>query len=196
MSDQASDKQQRRYRRQRHMLDWRLQLAIAAQLLGVLAGVGMLYTIGLFVLPGSEGLADLSATELRSVLLRANGIYFALGGSILGVIAILLTHRFVGPALVLRRAVEAMRKGDFGARLALRKRDYLKPLAASIESLRVALLSSQETRNRALEDLERCLREGDLAAARELIVRLKGEVAEKKVEEPAPATAEPEAARR
>jgi len=162
-----------RHRRRRYLVDAGLQVAIALQLLGVLAGIGLLYTVGLFVLPDESALGALAPAELRRVLLKANAIYFALGGAIICVLAILLTHRPAGPALVLRRAVEAMRRGDFDERLSLRRRDYFKPLAAALAELRADLLARDEERARALADLSRCLEEGDIEAARELVARLR-----------------------
>lgn len=169
------DSQRSKVKRRKYVIDWRLQMAITAQLLGVLFGVGCLYTVGVFVLPKGDALTELSASDVSEVIMRANAIYFALGAAILGTIAILLTHRVAGPAFVVERAVDGMRKGLFEHRLKLRRRDYLKPLAAAVDGLREDLLKHRSERAKIVTDLDRCLQEGDVAAARELIVALRSE---------------------
>ena len=146
------------------MVDRKLQLAVAAQLLGVLAGVAALYAVGVLVLSGGGGSEGLTARDV----LRANVIYFALAAAILGVVALLITHRIAGPAFVVERALRGMTKGDHTARLELRKRDYLKPLAAAVEELRAEL----DRRARAFEELKAALGRGDLDAARSLAERV------------------------
>lgn len=166
-----------KHRRLIYMVDRKLQLAVAAQLLGVLAGVAVLYVVGLLVLAGGGGSDGLTAGEV----LRANLIYFVLAAAILGVVALLITHRIAGPAFVVERAVRGMTRGDHTARLELRKRDYLKPLAAAVEELRAEL----DRRAHVGEELKAALDRGDLDAARTLAERI----------QPAPAR-EPEPAAR
>ncbi|MHC4547453.1 MAG: hypothetical protein ACYTEZ_01640, partial [Planctomycetota bacterium] len=170
MSDQAAPRQ--RIRRRRYIVDWRLQLNVTAHLLGVLAGIALLHTLAVFVLPGPEALAAMDGEKVRQVLVRANVIYFTLACAILAVVALLLTHRIAGPAFVLERAIRSMRQGDFSQRIHLRQRDHLKPLAAALDQLRREIGERERERSRILADLERCLQERDLDAARELMERL------------------------
>jgi len=141
-----------------YIVDGKLQLTVAAQLLGALAAVAVLYIVGLYLLSNGGGPEGLTAGEV----LRANLIYFVLAAAIMGVVAVLLMHRIAGPAFVVERAVRAMVRGDHTARLDLRKRDYLKPLAAAVEELRAEL----DRRARACEALTQALDRGDLEAAR------------------------------
>ena len=172
MSEGATPAATTKHRRKRFMVDWRHQLAVTAQLLGVLFGVGLLYAIGLLVLPDQDAMAELASDEARQVFLRANAIYFALGAAILGVVSIMLTHRVAGPAFVLERAVQGMRKGDFSQRLSLRRRDYLKELASAIESFRDEIVAKDAEQRRCATDLLHCIDEKDLDGARELAKRL------------------------
>jgi HAMP domain-containing protein len=160
-------------RRRTFVVDWKLQTTITLQLLAVLAGVGMLYALAVLVLPGGDRLSALSGQEVRTVLLRANAIYFGLGAAILGVIAMILTHRVAGPSKVLTNAVEGMARGEFHHRTSLRERDYLKGLASSLDALAKKLAGQKEERQKGLDDLEACLRENDLAAAREIVTKLR-----------------------
>jgi len=159
-------------RRRRFVVDRRLQFAIAAQVLGVVAGIALLYVLGLFVLPPGGGFAERDPEELRALLLRANLIYFLLGSAILAVATILITHRLAGPAFVIRRVVDAMRRGVFDERLKLRRRDYFKPLAHSIRLLRDELCAQRERRTALLARLSRCIEGGDIDTARDLVAQL------------------------
>jgi hypothetical protein len=153
-----------KHRRRIYMVDRKLQLTVAGQLLGVLAGVAVLYVVGVLLLAGDDGTEGLTAGEV----LHANLIYFLLAAAILGVVALLITHRIAGPAFVVERALRAMMRGDHTSRLELRKRDYLKPLAAVVEELREEL----QRRARTCEELKAALDRGDLEAARAAAGRL------------------------
>lgn len=50
-------------------------------------------------------------------------------------VAIVLTHRMVGPAVAIRRQIEALRRGDHSARVTLRKRDAFKDVARELNAL-------------------------------------------------------------
>ncbi len=90
------------------------------------------------------------------------------GIAILVVVSLLLTHRIAGPAFVLERALRAMLRRDYSARIHLRRRDYLKPLAASVEELRVEL----ERRREILDAVRDALEEGSVEKARAAFDRL------------------------
>lgn len=155
---------QKKFRRKKYVVDRDLQFAVAAQLLGVLGGVAVLYGVGLYLLTGGDRAGELTAQEV----LRANLIYFLLAVAILVVVSLLLTHRIAGPAFVLERALRAMLRRDYSARIHLRRRDYLKPLAASVEELRVEL----ERRREILDAVRDALEEGSVEKARAAFDRL------------------------
>jgi hypothetical protein len=159
--------------RRTFVVDWRLQATITVQLLGVLVGVGLLYTLAVMVLPGSERIKEMDGEEVRDTLLRANAVYFALGAAILSVIALLLTHRIAGPALVLKRAIDGMRQGKYDNRLGLRRRDYLKDVAGSLQGL----CEDLRQRDQSVADLAACLEENDVAGAKEIVARMRGATA-------------------
>ncbi len=173
-----------RNRRRTYVVNPRLQFVVAAKLVAVLVGVGILYVIALFVLPGEAGLAQMGAQEVRDTLLRANAIYFALGAAILVVVSLILTHRIAGPVLVLTRAIRAIRKGDYSRPIFLRERDFLKTLAAEFEQHRCELIEAERERKQLLEELERCVGEDGSDAARDVIRRLKAEDADSSKEQP------------
>jgi hypothetical protein len=169
MSEQATPKT--RYRRWRYIIDWRQQMGFTVEIVAVLCGVCVIYSVGVHYLLGNETLFKVSIDRFREVVLRVNAVYLAVSSGIFSLMAIGLTHRFVGPAFNMRRVLKGMIKGDYSKKIHLRKRDYLKDLAAEINNLRETLLEQQEV----VRDLERCLQEKDLDAAKELLTRLKAE---------------------
>lgn len=169
----------RKFSRQTYFVDLKLQLTVAFTLVAVLLLVGALYAAAIFLLPGGGALERLSAAETRALFLRTNLIYLVLAGAILWTVAVLLMHRVAGPARKLEKAVAGLRREDYTHPLSLRKRDYLKSLAAELEKLAAEMKQQADQRRQILQDLDRCLREGDIEAAREIAARLR-----------APATAE------
>jgi hypothetical protein len=62
--------------------------------------------------------------------------------------------------------------GEFNHRLQLRKRDHLQPLAKTILEWRNQLEGTIAEQRRVAADLDSCLAEGDVDAARELVSQL------------------------
>lgn len=157
----------------RYLLDRPSQMSVTIHLLSVLACVGLLYAVAVYVLLGSELLDGKSMGELRNVLLGVHTAYFVVGGVILALTALLLTHRYAGPALVMQRAVHAMRHRDYTSRLHLRLRDFHKPLAQELALLRDELAAQQAVRLDLLGELERSLDVGDEAQIRAVLAKLR-----------------------
>jgi hypothetical protein len=162
----------RTYKRTITVVDRQLQLSLAFKLTAAMAGIGGLYALALYVLPAAGSMDRMSALETRQFFLYTNTIYFALATGILFTLALILTHRIAGAVLVIERAIRATIKGDYSQRLTLRDRDYLKPLAATIRDWRDHLQATESEQRTCIADLERCLQEGDTAAAKELLAKL------------------------
>ncbi|MHC4959767.1 MAG: hypothetical protein ACYTGN_15500 [Planctomycetota bacterium] len=173
--------QKRTHKRRQYVVDKELQIATMIQLVSVMVVMGVLYMVALFVLPASKSGDIPTSAEMRDFLVQATAVYFALATAIIGILTILVTHRVAGPALVIMRAVQGMRRGEFDHRLKLRKSDYLKKLAAEVDGLR----SDVKARNESVSALVACVQEGDLDGAREVATRLG---AKQPAEEPEPAT--------
>ncbi|MHC4133395.1 MAG: hypothetical protein ACYTDU_07335 [Planctomycetota bacterium] len=187
MSKQPSSK--KKFRRWRYIIDWRQQMGFTVEIVAVLCGVCVIYSVGVHYLLGNETLFQVSIDRFREVVLRVNAVYLAVSSGIFSLMAIGLTHRFVGPAFNMRRVLKAMIKGDLSQKVHLRKRDYLKDLATEINTLRETL----QERQQVVRDLDRCLQERDLDAARELVTRLKLEAPAAKADEGEKADAAEEA---
>jgi len=159
--------------RRQYVVDAKLQYGVSLMIFLALLGISILWILGIFVIVGNETLSSLEPDEVRVLMFKINGIYFALGAGITVVLTLLLTHRVAGPAYVMGRALRQMQSGDYDQRLTLRHRDHLKPMCAELQALADGLKRARADRRAALADLERCLAEGDTDAARELVVKLR-----------------------
>ena len=166
MPNKAKTKKPWIWRRQ-YVIDRPLQMGIAGYLAAGLGGVALLCAAALYVFLGGQAVPGLD--PLRRFLLVANATYFILAAGILTLLTILLTHRFAGPAYVMKGAIDGMLEGDYGKRLSLRKKDYLKELAASIDQLRHTWVRHEEASRLTLESLEKALASGDVEAAQGLV---------------------------
>ena len=83
---------------------------------------------------------------------------------------VVLSHRFVGPAFVVRRALQGIMEGRFDERLELRGSDYLQDLAATARELR----SFIEARDGQLADVRGLLDDGKVEEARALLGKIVG----------------------
>jgi hypothetical protein len=145
-------------------------MGIAGYLAAGLGGVALLCAAALYVFLGGKAVPGLD--PLRRFLLVANATYFILAAGILTLLTILLTHRFAGPAYVMKEVIEGMLEGDYGRRLSLRKKDYLKDLAVPLDQLRHTWVRHEENSRQTLENLEGALASGDVEAAQALVKEL------------------------
>lgn len=156
--------------RRQYVIDRSVQMGIAGYLAAGLGGVALLCAAVLYVFLGGQAVPTLD--PLRRFLLLANASYFVLAAGILTLLTVLLTHRFAGPAYVMKEAIDGMLEGDYGRRLGLRKKDYLKDLAASLDQIRRTWVRHEAHSRQLLADLDRALETGDVAAARSLVEQL------------------------
>ena len=86
----------------RYLLDRPSQLQFSMVVLLVVSGIGLLYAVAIYYLVDSDLLRGRSTDEIRTVLLLVHVAYFMVCGILLFSTVLLLTHRFVGPAYVMR----------------------------------------------------------------------------------------------
>ncbi len=172
MNTNDSNDSQRSHKRERYLIDTRLQLSLALPLLATLGVVALAYVAAIYVIPGGSALKAMTAEETRALFLRANVVYFGIAAAAIVAVAIYLSHRIAGPAFVVERALRAMRGGDYGERLSLRPNDLLQPLAKVTTELRDALVAQDADRRQLVKELGACLDGNDLAGARELVAQL------------------------
>lgn len=153
-------------RRRRYLIERTSQLSFVARITLVLLGLGVVEGLGFFVLAGGEWGSQTLEGALP-LLLGVHAAAILVGGTFLGWVVIKLTHRYVGPAFVMGRALAGIRRGEYGHRLKLRHTDYLEDLAKEIEDLREEIAKRDVQQARSLHRLERSLDEDDTSAIRD-----------------------------
>ncbi|MDY6903628.1 MAG: HAMP domain-containing protein [Thermodesulfobacteriota bacterium] len=74
-------------------------------------------------------------TVLLTDLFGSGWVIVALGGLLLFIVTVFLTHRISGPLYRLNASIKAMAAGDFSFQVVLRKKDDAKELAESLNRL-------------------------------------------------------------
>jgi signal transduction histidine kinase len=75
---------------------------------------------------------------LRGIL-GANWLFIVIGGVVVTVLAMFLTHRLAGPVYRLERSIEQMIDGNFNFEIRLRSKDEIKELADMMNNLNTRL---------------------------------------------------------
>ena len=147
--------------RRTYVVDGRTQFRVAGLLIAGLAILGVIQAVSLYVFfqPPSDGRFD--GDQVRALMLEVGMVQFAVTALLALALGVLLSHRFVGAGLVLRRAVQGMAVGDSSQRLTLRKTDFLHDLSADILKLRELLDKDRAAMTRALGRVEEALVAGD-----------------------------------
>lgn len=156
-------------RRKQYMVQQRLQLAITLPFAIVLGAIVLMHVIEFLILANRGVILGLSDPDTGRAILLINGAYFLVSTAICVVAGVILTNRIAGPAMVIERGLNGILEGDMDRRLALRKGDHLQELAEAAQRVRDHIA----VRDRKIADLEACLKEGDLDAARELVNQLR-----------------------
>ena len=106
--------------RRTYVVDGRTQFRVAGLLIAGLAILGVIQAVSLYVFfqPPSDGRFD--GDQVRALMLEVGMVQFAVTALLALALGVLLSHRFVGAGLVLRRAVQGMAVGDSSQRLTLR----------------------------------------------------------------------------
>jgi methyl-accepting chemotaxis protein len=125
-----------------------LQLRLPAYFLLITIGFGMVLAVA--VTGAYRNLYETVAAEQPAYveqILHAQTQDFILFSSMIAigylltvlVVSVVHSHRMVGPSVALRRHVEALKNGDFSARVALRRKDAFGDLAEDLNELAMLL---------------------------------------------------------
>ncbi len=111
---------------------WRLTAgaAIGAGVVYMLMGLGAVMWLPLETMSGSD---------IGLIALVMNLTFFGLLAALMGVVCLRLTHAVAGPAMILQRAIDGLRAGEYHHRCELRENDYLKDLATAVGQLQTHL---------------------------------------------------------
>ena len=145
------DKASKKHLRRQYLVDRRYQLGFVTRLLGIIfvaAFVSSLVSMAIMwnsmydpVMPDQTMLATAASAVAMTLLIEvllAVPIVFYLG--------IRSTHRVVGPLPRIKRALEAIGRGDFSQRLTLRSGDVLEDLVESINKMAEQLEQSKSSK--------------------------------------------------
>ena len=159
----------RKFVRRHYLIDPATQLRFGLLLLGVLicaaAGIAGLWVLGSRLEGDQTAIGDPAASG--RLVWWVDLAYFAFTAVAMLVLTIRSTHRFVGPGLVIERALSRMCEGDFSARLQLRRHDKLKNVAQAAEILARKLRTDKGWLDRFALDLDEAVKNGDLDLIRE-----------------------------
>lgn len=141
----------------RYLTNWIfMTLAFIALIIGVVfAGAHLLH-----------GVSTQQAFSTLSFMLKMNGLFVILLTVFMGLYTILLSHRVAGPAYRLTQCLKKTIRGSYDFTVTLRKKDYLKDVAADMNLLLVDLRKRQAKVKEAIEAVRkaRATASPDLAA--------------------------------
>ncbi|MCW7755078.1 hypothetical protein OOT00_13900 [Desulfobotulus sp. H1] len=92
---------------------------------------------------------------LLSRMLGSGWIVVTIGGFLLFLFSILMTHRVAGPAYRIEKSLSEMLAGSFGRKTILRQYDELKPIARQVTALSILIAERQDDlrkHNREMEE--------------------------------------------
>jgi HAMP domain-containing protein len=159
-------------KRGRYLIEARTQLAVALPLMAIPLVVALAYALAVYVLPGEAALSALTPEEARNISFRASVVYLGFAAVAMAAAAVFLTHRFVGPAWVIERAIRGMSAGEYDQRVSLRPRDHLQSLASAVTELRDELRAQDGRRRQLAREAVSLLDEDDRKGARDLLLQL------------------------
>lgn len=169
MNDGKSTKRHGGFKRRTLILDPEWQLAVFRNMAIVAVGAGLLQMLGTQALSSQDQLNRWSGEQIGYLSFIVNALFMGLMFLALWVVALRVTHSVVGPAMVIKKAVDGLAEGKFDSRLRLRKRDYLKSLASSVQVLNDQL----KERDRLSDELVEALTQGDHGRALDLAQRMR-----------------------
>jgi hypothetical protein len=160
--------------RRQFVVDRQWQLSLSFGAAAVVLGSGALALLATYALTSESNIESMTGREIGVLALLINGVYFGLVAAGAAIAIVLVTHSVSGPARVLEQAVDCLSRGKFDCRLTLRKRDYLKRLAESLQRLADRLKQREAELGRLDQALLEALDRGDVGAARDLVEELRG----------------------
>lgn len=163
-------------RRRSIVVDPTMQWPAALAVGGVILGALVLMSIARYLQSGPD-VADLSGEGAARLAVIWNAVFLVFVLAAVVTYVLILTHRVAGPARVLEEAIAGMAENDFERRIHLRRRDYLRRLAAGISDLSDKMRRDRDRQRNALDRIERDLKAGDAEAARKSLVSYRLECA-------------------
>ena len=130
------------FRRRRYLVEKKFQLKFAGMILLFMFAVALFCSLTIYyntwMLLGDKLANVYPQGRLAGILKQANFVLFIrllLITPLVGVLAIVLSHRIAGPIYRIKKTLDEVTKGDYSKRLYLRNTDELKDVAESINKV-------------------------------------------------------------
>ena len=106
---------------------------------------------------------------MLSLIVGVSAVFFSL---VLGVLALVVSHRIVGPLYRLRRDIDMLKEGDFTKQFQVRNKDQLKDLAKSLGSMSLALREKHSELKKKSDSLRDFLKQRNFCVAFVICIKL------------------------
>lgn len=130
------------FRRRRYLVEKKFQLRFAGMILLFMFAVALFCSLTIYyntwMLLGEKLANVYPQGRLVGILKQANFVLFMrllLITPLVGILAIVLSHRIAGPIFRIKKTLDEVTKGDYSKRLHLRNTDELKDVAESINKV-------------------------------------------------------------
>jgi len=126
-------------------IKYSLIFALVGVLIAVLFSAHIFYFLGEYlqvVIPDyidHPQIYDFVTAEKRKIIIYLSVLILLLG-CFLFFVGIVITHKIIGPVMVIKRKINDVEQGDFGAYVKLRKGDEFKDLAEAFNNMVVSLI--------------------------------------------------------
>lgn len=175
-------------RRSTLVVDAAMQYSVIFVVVSILLVTAFFCVAAVYVLPDNEAVG-LTGKDAVRLAIRVNLIYCGFCLASLSWIALVMTHRVAGPAMVIERAIRGFKDGVLKPRLTLRRHDYLTALGRATEEHAEFLRRQSELRAEIASGLREALENDDDDAIRALADQIErmtgGATADDAVVEPA-----------
>lgn len=158
-------------RRKKLMVDPLVQGRAVFSVIGIASAFVLIWVASSFW--GRAPDDQLTSEDASNLARLVDATFIVIGVAAISIYVLWITHRFVGPARVIRHALAGMTEGDFGRRLKLRKDDFLKDLAATAATVAQTMKSDRARSAELVTALEAALGRGDVEAARAALLAWK-----------------------
>lgn len=167
----TNESSRQHHKRRKYLLDPQWQLSVFRNIAAVALVAASVQLALTLVVSNTAALDRWSGQATGLLAFGTNALFLVLVFVALWIVLVRMTHAVVGPAMVIKRAVDALVEGRFDSRLSLREKDYLKDLAGSVKHLSDHLKKRDET----ARELQAALRDGNHDRAMKLADRLCGQ---------------------
>ncbi len=158
-----------KYKRRKLIVNRKQQMMLIVPVLGALLATALVGVAANMMLPSSEVFGKLTGDQVRTMLVRVNIACLVSTFVAVGLILVVISHRVVGPSMVMEGTLRGMAKGEFDRRTQIRKKDYLQGLSQALTELNGSLRRRHVLTEEFVSQLRDRVDESDLVGIKELL---------------------------